>query len=145
MNGFFYQVWIIHSTHDFVCLEVLHSKGSLYQKLSLLSVSPVFDSAMSDSIECRAFRTCFKNLVGGISNPRLLAVSLYSEDIISSTTRAEVTSTSLSLPDRVLKLLDAVECQIERNPDAFFSFVDVLREDRSHVYLADFLVSVYRK
>ena len=100
---------------------------------------------MSDSSECRTFRTCFKKLVGDISNPSLLAVSLYSEDLISSVTRAEVTSTSLLPTDRVLKLLDAVERQIEGNPDAFFSFVDVLREDRSQVYLADFLMSTYRK
>ena len=100
---------------------------------------------MSDNIECRAFRTCFKELVGGISNPNLLAVSLYSENIISDSTRDEVTSTSLVIPDRALKLVTAVERQIKVNSKVFHSFVDALREDSSQVYLADFLASTYRK
>ena len=100
---------------------------------------------MSDSIECLTFRTCFKKLVDGIFNPNSLAVSLYSEGIISDVTRVEVTSTGLLPIDKVLKLVDAVECQIKLNSKVFHSFIDALRQDCSQVYLADFLLSEYRK
>lgn len=100
---------------------------------------------MSDSIECRTFRTCFDKLFGGISNPSQLAVSLYSEEIISDVTRDEVTCTGLALSDRALKLVTAVERQIKVDSKVFHSFVDALRKDCSQVYLADFLTSKYRK
>ena len=99
---------------------------------------------MSDSIECLTFRTCFKKLVDGISNPSLLAVSLYSKGIINDITLDEVTSTSVRF-NSVLKLVTAVKQQIIVNSKVFHSFVDALREDSSQVYLADFLTSTYRK
>ena len=99
---------------------------------------------MSDSVECQTFRTCFKNVVGGISDPNSLAVSLYSKGIISDVTRAEVASTGVILTDRILKLLVAVEYQIRRDSKVFHSFLGALREDKSLVYLADFLTAAYR-
>ena len=137
-----YLPWIVHRTRKFALFVILLA---FTRHLLSFSASLAHDPALSDSIECRAFRTCFQKLVGGISNPSLLAVSLYSKGIISSVTRDEVTSTSLLLTDRVLKLVAAVERQIESSPDAFVSFVDALRENRSRVYLADFLISAYRK
>ena len=104
---------------------------------------PTESATMSDNIECRTFKTCFQKLVYGISNPSFLAVSLYSKDIISAVVRDEVISIILPPADRTLKLLTAVECQINVDRNVFHSFLKALREDRSLIYLADSIVEAH--
>ena len=78
--------------------------------------------------ECRAFRKCFADLTEGITDPGLLAVQLYSKDLIGRDIRTETNNRAIAVRERTVMLLSAVEDQIVTSPDTNFrKFLEVLQ------------------
>ena len=98
------------------------------------------------SPELKVFKRYFSKLAAAIVHPERLANELYSQDIVSKEVRNETMHImGPSAYTRSTKLLSAVECPIELNPDIFHTFLSVLREDPSLVYIADAMSDEYRK
>ena len=84
--------------------------------------------------ECRAFRKCFADLTEGITDPGLLAIKLYSKELIGRDIRTETSNRAIAVRDRTVMLLSAVEDQIVTSPATMFrEFLDVL-QDEPHLH-----------
>ena len=115
-------------------LNAFHSPGSLTAELTERS-----------SPELSVFKRYFSKLAAAIVHPERLANELYAQDRVSEEFRKEVNTMGPSAYNRTMKLLSAIECLIELNPGTFHTFISVLREDSSLVYLADAMSDEYRK
>ena len=99
-----------------------------------------------ESAEYQAFKKCFAVLSDGISDPSWLAVRLYSEDMISTSTRQEAELQTVPALVRTGKILSAVEDQIKTCPTSKFrDFLDIINSEPSLEHLAEKLEEVYRK
>ena len=97
-----------------------------------------------ESAECRAFRNCFSVLVDGITDPRRLAVQLYSKELIGPHIRREAQKLAIAERVKIEMLLSAVEDQIVASPATKFrEFVDVLQNEPSLQHLATRLESTH--
>lgn len=91
------------------------------------------------------FKVYFSKLAAAILDPERLANELYSKDLVGAGVRKEMTVIGQPSYHKTTRLLSAVECQIEMNPDSLHTFLLVLREDPSLVYLADAMSYEYSK
>ena len=92
------------------------------------------------------FNLYFSKLTAAIVHPERLAIELYSQDVVSKEVRNETLHIlGPSAYTRTSKLLSEVECEIKVNPGTFHTFLSVLREDPSLVYLADAMSDEYCK
>ena len=93
------------------------------------------------------FKRYFSKLAAAIEHPEQLAIELYSQAVVSKDVQAETVqlNMALSVYSRTAKLLSSVECPVELNPGVFHTFLSVLREDPTLVYLADAMWDEYRK
>ena len=82
-------------------------------------------------------------LLLGLQNPEVLAIRLYSADLISVATRNEVLVSSLSNDKKNIILLQAVEAQIQVSPKKFDDFITVLSSEPSMNTLAELLKGTY--
>ena len=96
-----------------------------------------------ESTEYRAFRKCFSVLADGITDPRRLAIQLYSRELVEPELRTEAQNPAITERVKIKKLLSAVENQIVVSPvTKFWEFLDVLQNEPSLQYL---LESTYRE
>ena len=96
------------------------------------------------STASEAFRKCYADLIRGIQDPEILALELYSTDVISKTVMKETHSVWLPRMERTTRLLSAVEHQIAVNPTKFQKFLLALRMDPVLEYMADKLETIYK-
>jgi len=106
-------------------------------------VHNIFHSSGSPTAEL--LRHYFSKLAAAILYPERLANELYSKNVVSAGVRDEMSVIGQTLYHKTTRLLSAVECQIEMNPDSLHTFLSVLREDPSLVYLADAMSYEYSK
>ena len=64
------------------------------------------------------FKVYFSKLAAAILDPERLANELYSKDLVGAGVRKEMTVIGQPSYHKTTRLLSAVECQIEMNPDS---------------------------
>ena len=76
-----------------------------------------------------AFRECRADLLVAIVDPLILANHLYSKKIISRETLEQIMELSLTISNKNIILLNAVEARIRTHPSDFFVLLAILRSD----------------
>ena len=86
--------------------------------------------ASESTPQATTLRKHFSDLVRAVQDPTILAVDLYSADIITQTLLERVNSaTALTTKDKTSLLLSAVSDQTVVSPDTFDTFLSILCED----------------
>ena len=86
--------------------------------------------ASESTPQAATLRKHFSDLVRAVQDPAILAVDLYSADIITQTLLERVNSaTALTTKDKTSLLLSAVSDQTVVSPDTFDTFLSILCED----------------
>jgi len=115
-------------------------------KVSCLPASVVHNTFHSSgSPTAELFRCYFSKLAAAILYPERLANELYSKNVVSAGVRDEMNVIGQSSYHKTTRLLAAVECKIKENPGSLHTFLSILREDPSLVYIADAMSDEYRK
>lgn len=96
--------------------------ASLFNKMASL--------ASESTPQATTLRKHFSDLVRAVQDPAILAVDLYSADIITQTLLERVNSaTALTTKDKTSLLLSAVSDQTVVSPGTFDTFLSILCED----------------
>ena len=90
-----------------------------------------------------AFRVCRADLLEAIVDPLILANHLYSKKIISRETLKEIMDLPLTVSNKNVILLDAVEVRIRTHPSDFLILLAVLESDAHLCVYAEGLRSSY--
>ena len=87
--------------------------------------------ASESTPQATTLRKHFSDLVRAVQDPGILAVDLYSADIITQTLLERVNSATggLTTKDKTSLLLSAVSDQTVVSPDTFDTFLSILCED----------------
>ena len=85
--------------------------------------------------ECRTFREHYDSLYRLIQEPLSLATRMYSQGIIASAVKEQMSSLSLSRLEKNNALLNVVEMQLQTNPSVLHVFLSALKEDPSMLSL----------
>jgi len=93
--------------------------------------------------QAQAFKETMGMLLLGLQNPDVLAIRLYSADLISTSTRNEVLVSSLSNDRKNIILLQAVEAQIQVSPKRLDDFIAILSSEPAMSTLAELLKATY--
>ena len=99
------------------------------------------NSQPQETPEYRTFRQCYDRLVHAIQDPLTLATWLFSQGIITSVVKEEMSVLGRSRLDKNNTLLSAVETQIRSDPSVFYVFLVTLNEDPSMQSLAESMKS----
>lgn len=92
-------------------------------------------SRTQESPEYCIFRDHYSKLCCAIQDPLLLAIQLFSREIINSEVKERMTIPTLSRLEKNNALLSAVEGQIRADPITFYQFLLALKEDTSMLSL----------
>ena len=108
--------------------------------------SEIAVKSKKESAECRAFRKCFAVLVDGVTDPGLLAVQLYSRELIGPDLLKETQKQAVEERVKTVNILLAVESKIVTSPATKFKeFLDVLQNEPSLQRLATLLEDTQRE
>ena len=99
------------------------------------------NSQPQETPEYRTFREHYDRLVHAIQDPLPLATRLFSQGIITSVVKEEMSVLGRSRLDKNNTLLSAVETQIRSDPSVFYVFLATLNEDPSMHSLAESMKS----
>ena len=91
--------------------------------------------------ECRTFREHYDSLYRLIQDPLSLATRMYSQGIIASAVKEQMSSLSLSRLEKNNALLNVVEMQLQTNPSVLHVFLSALKEDSSMLSLVESMES----
>ena len=87
------------------------------------------NSQPQETPEYRLFRKHYDRLYHAIQDPLSLATRLYSQDVITSAVKEQMSVLGLSRLEKNNVLLNAVEMQIQTDPRVFRAFLSTLNED----------------
>ena len=89
------------------------------------------NSQPQETPEYRTFREHYDRLYHAIQDPLSLATRLFSQGIITSVVKEEMSVLGRSRLDKNNTLLSAAETQIRTDPSVFYVFLVTLNEDSS--------------
>ena len=89
------------------------------------------NSQPQETPEYRAFREQYYRLMQAIQDPLSLAAQLYSQGIIASAVKEQMSVLGLSRLEKNNVLLNAVEMQIQTDPSVLHVLLATLNEDPS--------------
>ena len=89
------------------------------------------NSQPQETPEYRLFRKSYDRLYHAVQDPLSLAAGLYSQGIITSAVKEQMSMLGLSRLEKNNVLLSAVEMQIRTDPRVFHVFLSTLNEDTS--------------
>ena len=92
-----------------------------------------------------AFRKHRADLLVAVTDPLILANSLYSYSIISRETLNRVKLLTLTPAEKNMEIFDAIEAQIKTNPSSFVTLLDILNDDSQLCIIAGQLQQSYRE
>ena len=99
------------------------------------------NSQPQETPEYRTFRLHYDRLYHAIQNPLSLATRLFSQGIVTSEVKEEMSVLGRSRLDKNNTLLIAVETQIRTDPRVFYVLLATLNEDHSMQSLAESMQS----
>ena len=99
------------------------------------------NSQPQESAEYRTFREHYDRLYHAIQDPLSLATRLFSQGIIASAVKEQMSVLGLSRLEKNNVLLNAVEMQIQTDPSVLHVFLETLNEDTSMQSLVESMQS----
>ena len=99
------------------------------------------NSQPQETPEYRTFREHYDRLYHAIQNPLSLVTRLFSQGIVTSEVKEEMSVLGRSRLDKNNTLLSAVETQIRTDPSVFYVLLATLNEDPSMQSLAESMKS----
>ena len=91
--------------------------------------------------EYRTFREHYSRLYNAIQDPLSLAIQLFSQGIIASAVKENMSVSAFSRLEKNNALLSAVEMQVRTNPSTYYAFLSALEKDTSLQSLVESLQS----
>ena len=101
------------------------------------------NSQPQETPEYRTFREHYYRLMQAIQDPLSLAAQLYSQGIIASAVKEQMSVLGLSRLEKNNVLLNAVEMQIQTDPSVLHIFLATLNEDPSVQSLVESMQSKF--
>ena len=111
-----------------------------------LTVDYTFSHSMASSPEAKAFQGGFNLLFDAIRHPEnlnMMAIRLYSRELITAMVRNEMFTLSLSYSEKAVILLKDVEHTIKFHPKSFHQFIRTLQDDPALINVASILARNY--
>ena len=93
--------------------------------------------------EFQAFKKHFHDLQVGIQSPEVLACKLYSSDIIDNAVREKTNLASLTVLEKNVFMLTAVEQAISSDPQVFHQFIKDLDDEPTNAIFHKMLLDAY--
>ena len=130
-----YQATFPKSSHD-------HSS-------STVAISSTGNHILAESLKGKAAGEAFQkyrdDLRIAVTDPHILASSLYSNSIISRETLDRVELQTLTCAEKNMAMFDAIEARIKTNPSSFVTLLGILNSDSQLQIFAGHLQQCYGK
>ena len=92
----------------------------------------------------KAFRSCYKDLMKGITDPNDVAASLYAESLLTASERDQVMQANQTIDQKNQHLLRFLEARIAGDSEVFDKLVDILENEDAYTSLAKKLTAKKR-
>ena len=89
------------------------------------------NSQPQETPEYRIFREHYSRLYNAVQDPLSLATQLFSQGIITSVVKEQISVPTLTRLEKNNALLSAVEVQVRTSPSMYHTFLSALKEDPS--------------
>ena len=84
----------------------------------------------------KAFRSCYKDLMKGITDPNDVAVSLYGEGLLTASERDQVMQATQTIDQKNQHLLRFLEARIASDNNVFDKLVEIFENEDAYTSLA---------